>query len=152
MAEKNGSCRYKLFMVKGISVIKIFTPWLRPLHAVLIYGLHNYIRYADDCLHAKHFGFFILLISFPTLSPAFQSEHQAWLEPPRGDRKTVLGNRSFACLTFPQMKSTFVGGGGGCFSTYPLVKSNFISDTVIQIMLLIISILCRWAKLSYNFL
>lgn len=77
MVEKNGSCRYKLFMVKDGSVIKIFTLWLKPLHAVLIYGLHNYIRYVDDCLHGKHSGFFILLISFPTLSPAFQSEHKA---------------------------------------------------------------------------
>lgn len=78
MVEKNGSCRYKLFIVKDISVIKIFAPRLKkPLPAVLIYGLHNYIRYADDCLHGKHSGLFILLISFPTLSSAFQSEHKA---------------------------------------------------------------------------
>jgi len=47
-------------MVKDISVIKIFAPGLKPLHAALIYGLCNYMSYAEDCLYGKHFLFFFL--------------------------------------------------------------------------------------------
>jgi len=51
-------------MVKDISVIKIFAPGLKPLHAALIYGLCNYMSYAEDCLYGKHFLFFFFFSSW----------------------------------------------------------------------------------------
>lgn len=66
MGMKNESYRYKLFMCGDVSVIKIFTPWLKHLQTMLIYWLRNYIRYTDECLHEKRSRFLILLIIFLT--------------------------------------------------------------------------------------
>lgn len=66
MGMKNESYRYKLFMCEDVSVIKIFTLWLKHLHTMLIYWLCNYIRYTDEHLREKRSRFLILLIIFLT--------------------------------------------------------------------------------------